>query len=41
MIIISDMLLASIWLYTCHESDTVLSTACTAFVESSQQVFYM
>ena len=34
------MLLASVWLCMCHESDTVLSIACTASVESSQQVFY-
>ena len=31
MIIISNMLLASILLYMCHGSDTVLGTACIVF----------
>lgn len=39
MIIISDVLLASVWLYMCHESDTILSTACTASVQSHSRYF--
>ena len=39
MIIISDVLLASVWLYMCHESDTILSTECMASVQSHSRYF--